>query len=93
MAAPSRKTRLSAEQRRALELFAGSPHGANEELLVLGHGFTHRMLAGLVRAGLAATRHEVIKVGAKAIEVCRVRITAAGRRALEVRVPHRAFEN
>ena len=55
--------------------------------------FTHWMLAGLVRAGLAATRHEVIKVGAKAIEVCRVRITAAGRRALEVRVPHRTFEN
>jgi hypothetical protein len=40
----------------------------------------------------AATRREIIKVDAKAIEVCRPRITAAGRRALEVRVPHRAFE-
>ncbi len=40
---------LNAEQRRALELLASSRHGANEELLVLGHGFSCRMLAGLVR--------------------------------------------
>ena len=38
MAAPSLDRRLSAERRRALELLAGSPHGVNEELLVLGHG-------------------------------------------------------
>src|SRR5260370_25893464 len=61
-----------------------SRHGANEELFVLGPGFSRRMLASLVRAGLAATRCEVIKAGAKTIEVAlRFRITAAGRRGLE----------
>jgi hypothetical protein len=59
-------------------VFASSRHGANEELLVLGHGFSCRMLAGLVHAWLAATQREVIKAGAKAIEVCRVTITDAG---------------
>jgi hypothetical protein len=37
------------------------------------------MLAGLVRAGLAAARREVIKAGGKTIKVGRVKITAAGR--------------
>lgn len=34
--------RLTAEQRRALQLLAGSRHGASEELLVHGHGFSRR---------------------------------------------------
>ncbi len=51
---------LSAKQRRA-ELLAGSRHGASEELLILGHGFSCRMLAGLVRAGFAAAEREVVK--------------------------------
>jgi hypothetical protein len=41
------------------------------------------MLAGLVREGLATTRRGVIKAGARAIEVVRIMITDAGRRALE----------
>ena len=61
---------LNAEQRRALELLASGRHGANEELLVLGRGFS-RMLAGLVRAGLAAAEREVVKAGGKTIEVVR----------------------
>ena len=56
-----------------------------------GRASPRRMLAGLVRAGLAAARREVIKAGGKTIKVGRVkitaagrvRITAAGRRALE----------
>jgi hypothetical protein len=82
MAAPSRKRRLNAEQRRALELLAGSPRGVNGELLVLGHHFTRGMVTGLVGAGLARTHHQVIKAGAKPVEVVRFRITAAGRQAL-----------
>jgi hypothetical protein len=57
-------------------------HRCALELLVLGHGPSRRMLAGLVRRGLAAAKHEVMKAGGKAIEVVRVRITAAGRRAV-----------
>jgi len=83
MSAPRQKPRPSPEQRRALELLAGSRDGVNEELLVYGHGFTRRMLAGLVGAGLVTERCEVIMAGAKTVEVCKVRITAMGRRAIE----------
>jgi hypothetical protein len=76
-------TRLSAEQRRALTLLASSRHGVNEELLIRGHGFSRGLLSSLVRRGLAAAEHEVIMAGGKAIEVVRMRITAAGRRAIE----------
>jgi hypothetical protein len=41
------------------------------------------LLGQLPLAWLVATRCEVIKAGAKMIEFCRVRITAAGRRAIE----------
>jgi len=83
MAKSPRKRRLSAEQRRALELLASSRRGANEELLVLSHGGSRRMLAGLVRHGLAAAEREVLKAGGQAIEVSRIGITKAGRRAIE----------
>ena len=55
MAAPPRKRHLGAEQRRALQLLASSPFGAAEAIM-FAHGFTRRMRAGLVRAGLAARR-------------------------------------
>jgi hypothetical protein len=45
--------RLSGEARRALVILANSPDGANEALLVYGHGFKRQTLAGLVRAGFA----------------------------------------
>ena len=73
--------RLTLERRRALELLATIPNGVNEELLVLDHGFTRRMLTGLVRTGLA--EREVVKAGGKPIEVVRIRITNAGWRAIE----------
>jgi len=38
---------------------------------------------GSGRCGLAAAEREVVKAGGKAVEVVRVRITAAGRRAIE----------
>jgi hypothetical protein len=81
MASPPRKRRLSPEQRRALELLAGDRHGINEELLVHGHGFSRRMLAGLVR-GLGAERVQMMMAGDRAVAVVRIRITAEGRRAL-----------
>jgi len=78
---------LNAEQRRALELLASSRHGANEELLVLCHGFSRRMLAGLVRRKLAAAEREVVKAGGKTIEVARVRMNGGG--ATSARKPER----
>ena len=76
-------TRLSTEQRRALALLASSRHGMSEELLVRGHGFSRGVLASLVRRGLAGSERDVIVAGGGAVEVVRVRITAAGLRGIE----------
>jgi len=75
--------RLTPERRRALKLLASSRHGVNEELLVRGHGFSRGVLAGLVLRGLAAAEHEMMIAGGKAMEGVRVRITEAGRSAIE----------
>jgi hypothetical protein len=83
MASPARKRRLGPEQRRALELLAGSPHGVTEELLMYGHGFSWRMLAGLVRAQLATVQRRVIMAGDTPVEIGKAMITAAGRRAIK----------
>ncbi len=82
MAAPSRKRLLNPEQRRALQLLASCPCGATDALM-FARGFTRRTLAGLVRAELATARRESVKAGAKTVDVGRVRITAAGRWAVE----------
>ena len=81
-----RKRHLSPQPRRTLELLrllASSPHGATEALLVRAHGLDSDMVAGLVRAGLAIAERETMKAGAKPVEVVRLQITAAGRKAIE----------
>jgi hypothetical protein len=70
-------------QRQALEMLAGSPHGVTEDLLVLAHGFNSDMIAGLVHAGLTTAQRETVEAGGKSAEVVRIRITEAGRQALE----------
>jgi len=81
-----RKRRLSPQPRRTLELLKlleSSPHGATEALLVRAHGFDSDMVAGLLRAELATAERETMKAGAKPVEVARLQITAAGRKAIE----------
>ena len=73
---------LSAEQRQALVLIAGSPRGYTKARL-LALGFTADMLADLVREGLATAQRETMRVGGRTIRVERYRITAAGRKAIE----------
>jgi hypothetical protein len=46
---------VSPDQRRALSLLAGSAHGRTQAIM-LAHGFSAKMLADLVRDGLATTR-------------------------------------
>jgi hypothetical protein len=75
--------RTSSEQRRALTLLASSRDGADEELLVRGHGLSRVVLSSLFRRRLAAREREVAMAGRKTVEVVRMRITAAGRRAIE----------
>jgi hypothetical protein len=76
MPAPPRKRHLGAEQRRALRLLASSPFGVSEATMFA----LRRMLASLIRAGLATAQRENIETGSPA---GRVRITEAGRRAIE----------
>jgi hypothetical protein len=79
MPAPPRKRPLGAQQRRALQFLAGSPFGATEAAMFL-NGFKRPTLLRLIRAGLATPQHE-IKAGGQTVG--RIRITDAGRRALE----------
>jgi hypothetical protein len=80
---PTRRPSLTPERRRVLELLASSRHGVSAELLVHGYGLSRRILASIVRAGLAAAKHEVVMAGGKRVEVIRIRITNDGRRVLE----------
>jgi hypothetical protein len=82
MPATSGEPSLNDEQRRALALLASIPHGITEELLVLAHGFDRAMIAGLVHEGLATEGPEIVS-GRTTIEVVRIRISDAGRRAIE----------
>ena len=79
MTTPSRG--MSGEQRRALDMLAGSPHGFTEAAL-RAHGFTVGLLAKIVRTGLAVAKPEIVKAGGRTLIMLRLRITDAGRRAL-----------
>jgi membrane carboxypeptidase/penicillin-binding protein PbpC len=54
---------------------------------MLAHGFKIDVLVELVRAGLATATSERVVAGGRTIEVARVRITGAGRRALVDKLP------
>ena len=51
------RPRSRGEQRRALDILAGSPHGCTEEILQ-AHGFTVRLLGRIVRARFAVANPE-----------------------------------
>jgi hypothetical protein len=52
------------------------------EAIMLAHGFTVAQMVELVRDGLATATAERVVAGNRTIEIARVRITEAGRRAL-----------
>jgi len=70
-----RRRTAKPDRRRVLELLAGSRDGCSD-------GFTIEQMVELVRAGLATATAERVVAGRRTIEVTRVRITEAGRRAL-----------
>jgi hypothetical protein len=72
---------LKANRWRALELLASSHDGCTEAIMI-AHGFTVAQMVELVRAGLATPTPERVRAGRQVLEVARVRITEAGRRAL-----------
>ena len=63
-------------------MLASSLFGAPEAIM-LTRGFTRRTLTGLCRAGLAIARGKTGEAGDSKIPVGHVRITDAGRMALE----------
>jgi len=74
--------RLTPERHRALKLLVSNRYGISAELLVRDHGVHRKVVAGLVRSGLAVAEHEMTKGDDQAIEVVWIRITTAGRKAL-----------
>jgi hypothetical protein len=76
------KTSSQRESTSALELLVGQ-QDRTEAYLGAYLGFTDPMLFLLAQAGLIVIRHEIVNTGAELIDIGRVRITDAGRRALE----------
>jgi hypothetical protein len=77
------RVHLGREQRRALEVLADAGLRGCTGATLLGHGFNIDMIADLVKDGLATAHRETMRMGRRKIQVARVRITDAGRRALE----------
>jgi hypothetical protein len=72
----------TAEQCRALAMLARAGLDGASQTLLMAHGFCVSMIVGLANNGLATLTREKIWAGSRLIEVCKVRITAAGRKAL-----------
>jgi hypothetical protein len=73
---------LSAEDRGALEILTGHHNGCTEDELRL-LGFTEGVIDALLRAGLATAETTRIGTKERLVKVRRIRITGAGRLALE----------
>jgi hypothetical protein len=69
------------QRRQALELLEASIDGCTEAIM-LAYGFKTGLLVELVNAGLATASIERMVAGGGRVEVTRLRITGAGRRAL-----------
>jgi hypothetical protein len=74
------RRRPKPDRRRVLELLASSRDGCTEAIMP-AHGFTIEQMVELVRAGVATAKAERVVAGRCTIEVARVRMTEAGRRA------------
>jgi hypothetical protein len=77
------RPRPKPDRRRALELLAASRDGVSEATM-LAHGFTIPQMDVLVRDGLATATAERVVASGKMMEITVVRITEAGRRALNL---------
>ena len=80
--ARNRQSGSVAERRRALTVLGDNPDGCTQAIL-LAHGFRSQLLAELVRTKLVTEHYERVMQGGRPINVTRMRITAAGRLALQ----------
>jgi hypothetical protein len=74
--------RLNAEHRRALAMLAPAGRDGVTQPLLTALGFDASTIAGLVDQGLATLTLSNVRADGKMIEVGRIRIKAAGRKAL-----------
>jgi hypothetical protein len=72
---------LSRNHVRALRVLAGSPPGCTEAVM-LAHGFTSELLNELIMRGMASASAGQMMVAGRVMQVIRLRITAAGRKAI-----------
>jgi len=73
---------MTDDERRLLDLLSASDDGCTDALL-RAHGFTLEVIINIVSTGLATAKAErTFAAAGRAIELTRVRITDAGRRAL-----------
>jgi hypothetical protein len=75
------RPKLTGEQYSALRLLARSPNGCTDAIL-LGHGFDLAMLAKLAFDGFANLGAREAMAGSRGMEVFRLQITPAGRKAM-----------
>jgi len=78
---PRLRRRPKPDRRRARKLLASCRDGCTEVIMV-AHGFSVEQMVELVRAGLASVAAQRVVAGQHVMEIARVRITEAGRRAL-----------
>jgi len=81
MATERKNESLGPIHRRVLKVLATAAHGRDVNAL-LARGFKFETMADLVRGRLATVRVETVAADRMVIEVARLRITDAGRRAL-----------
>jgi hypothetical protein len=75
-------SKLGAHHRSALEMLAECSNGCTDHVLHL-FGFSEKVIADLIRAGLARAEPKRSFPKRRAFAVQRVRITGAGRQALK----------
>jgi hypothetical protein len=75
------RRRPKPDRRRALELVASCRGGCTEAIMI-AHGFRIEQMVELVRAGLVTATAERVVAGKLKLEIARVPITDARRKAL-----------
>jgi hypothetical protein len=74
--------RLSRERRHVLHVLANSGRDGVTEAIMIAHGCSAAMLAGLVCDGLVTILIETVRAGDRATKVRWLQITDAGRKAI-----------
>jgi hypothetical protein len=74
---------LRDERRVLATLAAAGPCGHSES--IIAEYFGMRLVTGLVREGWASVQVESVRAGGRTVDVVRMRITGAGRKALAER--------